>query len=55
MKCQSNHNGVVDAIQKEMLAIDQQQLARVMDDFKWKTENCIQEDGLHLNDIFLHT
>jgi hypothetical protein len=27
----------------------------VMDDFKRKIENCIQEDVLHLNDIIFHT
>jgi len=32
----------------------QQLLARAMEDFKRGIENCIQEDGRHLNDIF-HT
>ena len=40
-----------DAIWQEVLKIDQQLLARAMDDFKRRIENCIQEDGRHLNDI----
>jgi hypothetical protein len=31
MECQSTHSGGVDAIWKEMLTINQQQLAQVMD------------------------
>jgi hypothetical protein len=50
-----NLNELKDDIQKEMLVIDQQKLAQVMDDFKRKIENCIQEDVLHLNDIIFHT
>jgi hypothetical protein len=49
MECQSSHSGGVDAIRKEMLAIDQEQLARVMDNCKRRIENRIQEDGLHVN------
>jgi len=30
-------------------------LARAMDNFKRRIENCIQEDGRHLNDIIFHT
>jgi hypothetical protein len=33
----------------------QQPLARAMDDFKRRIENCIQEDGRRLNDIIFHT
>ena len=44
-----------DAIQQEVLTIDQQLLAWAMDDFKRRIENCIQEDGRHLNDIIFHT
>ena len=44
-----------DAIRQEVLKIDQKLLARAMDDFKRRTENCIQEDGRHLNDIIFHT
>ena len=44
-----------DAIRQEVLKIDQQLLARAMDDFKRRIENCIQEDGRHLNDIIFHT
>jgi hypothetical protein len=41
-----------DAIRQEVLTIDQQLLARAMDDFKWRIENCIQEDGPHLKTLF---
>ena len=44
-----------DAIRQEVLKIDQQLLAQAMDDFKQRIENCIQEDGRHLNDIIFHT
>jgi hypothetical protein len=44
-----------DAIRQVVITIDQQLLARSMDDFKWRIENCIQEDGRHLNDIIFHT
>jgi len=44
-----------DAIRQEVLTIDQQLLARAMDDFKRGTENCIQGDGRHLKDIIFHT
>ena len=43
------------AIRQEVLTIDQQLLARAMDDFKRRIENCVQEDGRHLNDIIFHT
>ena len=50
-----NLNELKDAIRQEVLTIDQQLLARAMDDFKRRIENCIQEDGRHLNDIIFHT
>jgi len=50
-----NLNELKDAIQQEVLMIDQQLLARTMDDFKQRIENCIQGDGRHLNDIIFHT
>jgi len=48
-------NQMKDAIRQEVLTIDQQLLARAMDDFKRTIENYIQEDGRHLNDIIFHT
>jgi len=48
-------NELKDAIWQEVLTIDHQLLAQAMDDFKWRIENCIQEDGHHLNDIIFHT
>jgi hypothetical protein len=48
-----NLNELKDVIWKEMLTVDQQQLGRVIDDFKQKFENCIEENGLHLNDIII--
>jgi len=50
-----NLNELKDAIRPEVLTIDQQLLAWGMDDFKRRIENCIQEDGRHLNDIIFHT
>ena len=44
-----------DVIRQEVLTIDQQLLARAMDDFKRRIENYIQEDGRHRNDIIFHT
>jgi len=49
-----NLNELKDAFRQEVLTIDQQLLAQAMDDFMRRTENCIQEDVRHLNDIF-HT
>ena len=43
------------AIRQEIRPIDRQLLARVMDDFKKRLENCIQEDGRHLTDIIFKT
>jgi len=50
-----NLNEFKDAIRQEVLTIDQQLLARATDDFKQRIDNCIQEDGRHLNDIIFHT
>jgi hypothetical protein len=44
-----------DAIRQEVLTIDQQLLARAMDDFKRRIENCIQEGGCHLNENTFQT
>jgi hypothetical protein len=48
-------NELKDAIRQEVLTIDQQLLARAMDDFKRRIKNCIQEDVRHLNDNIFHT
>ena len=40
-----NLNKLKDAVRQEVLTIDQQLLARAMDDFKRRNENCVQEDG----------
>ena len=50
-----NLNEMKDAIWQEVLTIEQQLLARAMDDLKRRIENCIQEDGRHLNKIIFHT
>jgi len=50
-----NLNDLKDAIQQEVLTIDQQLLARAMEDFKLRIENCFQADSRHLNDIIFHT
>ena len=44
-----------EAIHQEIRPIDRQLLARVMDDFNKRLENCIQEDGRHLTDIIFKT
>jgi len=44
-----------EAICQEIRPIDRQLLARVMDDFKKRLENCIHEDGRHLTDIIFKT
>jgi len=46
-------NDLKEAIRQEIRPIDRQLLARVVDDFKERLENCIQEDGRHLTDIIL--
>jgi len=48
-------NDLKEAIRQEIRPIDRQLLARVMDDFKKRLENCIQEDGRHLADIIFKT
>ena len=50
-----NLNELKDAIRQEVLTINQQLLARAMNDFKQRIENCIQDDGRHLNGIIFHT
>jgi len=46
-------NDLKEAIRQKICPINHQLLARVMDDFKKRLENCIQEDGRHLtNNIF---
>ena len=49
-----NLNELKDAIQQEVLTVDQQLLGWAMDDFKRRIENCVQEDVRHLNDIIFH-
>jgi len=41
-------NDLKEAIRQEIRPFDRQLLPRVMDDFKKKLENCIEEDGRHL-------
>jgi len=48
-------NDLKEAIRQEIRPIDRQLLARAMDDFKKRHENCIQEDGRHLTDIIFKT
>ena len=48
-------NDLKAAIRQEIRPIDRQLLARVMDDFKKRLENCIQEDGRHPTDIVFKT
>jgi hypothetical protein len=48
-------NDLKEAIHQEICPINRQLLARVMDDFKKRLENCIQEDGCHLTDIIFKT
>ena len=44
-------NDLKAVIRQEIRPIDRQLLARVVEDFKKRLENCIQEDGRHLTDI----
>jgi len=44
-------NVLKEAIRQEIRPIDRQLLAHVMDDFKKRLGNCIQEDGRHLTYI----
>jgi hypothetical protein len=48
-------NDLKEAIRQEIRPIDRQLLARVMDDFKKRLENYIQEDGRHFTDIIFKT
>ena len=48
-------NDLKEAIRQKIRPIDRQLLARVMDYFKKRLENCIQEDGRHLTDIIFKT
>ena len=48
-------NNLKEVIRQEISPIDRQLLAHVMDDFKKKLENYIQEDGRHLTDIAFKT
>jgi len=48
-------NDLKEAIRQEIRPIDRQLLAHVMDDFKKRLENCIQEDGRRLTDIIFKT
>jgi len=48
-------NDLKEAIRQEILPIDRQLLACVMDNFKKRLENCIQEDGCHLTNIIFKT
>ena len=48
-------NDLKEASRQEIRPIDRQLLACVMDDFKKRLENCIQEDGRHLTDIIFKT
>jgi len=48
-------NDLKEAILQEIRPIDRQLLARVMDDFKKRFENYIQEDGRHLTGIIFKT
>jgi len=48
-------NYLKEAIPQEIRPNDRQLLARVMDDFRKRLENCIQEDGRHLTDIIFKT
>jgi hypothetical protein len=44
-----------EAIRQEIRSIHRPLLARVMDDFKKRLQNCIQEDRRHLTDIIFKT
>ena len=48
-------NDLKEAIRQEIRPIDRQLLARGMENFKKRVENCIQEDGLHLTNIIFKT
>ena len=48
-------NDLKEAIRQEIRPIDRQLLARVMEDFKNRLENCVEEDGRQLTDIIFKT
>jgi len=48
-------NDLNEAIRQEIRPIDRQLLARFVDNFKERLENCIQEDGRHLTDVIFKT
>jgi len=48
-------NDLKEAIRQEIRPIDRQLLVRVMDDFKERLENCIEQYGRHLTDIIFKT
>jgi len=48
-------NDLKEAIRQEIRPMDHPLLARVMDDFKERLENCIHSDGRHLTDIIFKT
>jgi len=48
-------NDLKEAIRQEIRPIDRQLLALVMNNFKIRLENCIEEDGRHLTDIIFKT
>ena len=48
-------NDLKAAIRQEIRPINLQLLTHVMDDFKKRLENCIQEDGRHLTNIIFKT
>jgi hypothetical protein len=51
----STLNDLKEAFRQEIRPIERQLLARVVDDFRKRLENCIQEDGRHLTDIIFKT
>ena len=48
-------NDLKEANRQEIRPIDRQLLAHVIDDFKKRLENCIQEDGRHPTNIIFKT
>ena len=48
-------NDLKDVIRQEIRPFDRLLLARVMDDFKRRLENCIQEEGRRPIDIIFET
>jgi len=48
-------NDLKETVRQKIRPIDRQLLARVMEDFKKRLENCIQEDGRHITNIIFKT